>query len=219
MSLICFSCGKVELCNLIWRIKLEYKHFIEFALGGNMDKEKEQILREIYEHTIDCDYNRCNQFKAYSKYSKKYRTWQKRQNISLLLLISYYMFSYSFPEIVLNFKFIEVFPLVFSVFAVFSELWCLFGDYSGLSNRCWISAQAYSRLYRKCQFFYNHNELNDIELLKLKAKDLVEQLNEYNLFSPHIDEDIYKKTKEELKNKSYPIEEIINNSTFPLKLS
>ena len=121
------------------------------------------------------------------------------------------MLSYSMPEIVSNFALV---PVIFSIVAVFSELLCLFGDYSGLANRCWISAQAYTRLYRNCQFFHNHYDFDDTEILRLKTKNLAEQLNGYNLFSPHIDEKIYKKTNEELCNKSYPLEEIINNKCF-----
>lgn len=176
-----------------------------------MDKERERILREILEHTIDCDYNRSIQFKAHKKYSRKYRICQTIQNISLLFLIGYYILFYSIPQIMFHYKWMGVVPVICSIVAVFFELWCLFGDYLGLANRCWISGQAYTKLYRDCQFFHNHYDLNDIEILRLKAKDIAEQLNGYNLFSPHIDEKIFKETEVELHNKIYPLKEIINN--------
>ncbi|MDO5095470.1 MAG: hypothetical protein Q4D65_02825 [Peptostreptococcaceae bacterium] len=194
-----------------------------------MDKELEKVLEEVLEHTKDCNYNRAQNFIMYNKYKRKYEFFEICQNVCLICIIVFYALSYgnsNFDEDVFIFQNyvkylwhtdsisiylpLQLIPALLSVIAIALELWSSFRGYANLSQRCWLAAHSYSRLYRECQFVHNHFADMEISLVRQKACSIASELNDLNLLSPHIEEGVYKKVDIDLKDARYPIENVIH---------
>lgn len=168
-----------------------------------MEKSIEKILDEILEHTKDCDANRTQHFNENIRYSKWNKVLNIAQIICLVCIIAYYM-----VKPLGNLE-NDLFPIIVSAIATIVQIITYFSGCEKLAQRHWLAAQAYSRLYRDCQFFCTHYvEIND-ELLRQKAQDISIELCNLNLMSPELNERSYRKVKDQLTIKKYPIEKVI----------
>lgn len=165
---------------------------------------KEQVLNEILEHTQDCDYNRSEHFIE----KKRYSFWSKVLDIiqmaCLICIIIYYMVG-------MEGLFTNVYiPICLSISATVAQLIAYLSNCTDLAQQHWIAAQAYTRLYRECQFFYtNFSEINNIDILRQKAQDISDEICDLNLMAPELRSSAYNKAKKELNNKNYAIETVI----------
>ncbi len=162
-----------------------------------------QIRKEILEHTIDCDYNRNLHFNEYNHYSKVSRLLNAGQMISLILIILIYSVFY---EIGIEKTWINLTVIGLSVVATTLQLIDYFWSFSSLAQQHWLAAQAYSRLYRQCQFFPSHYGVNcDKTIAREAAKNICNELFDLNLMSPNLSRRNFSKVAAELKGKKYPI--------------
>jgi hypothetical protein len=175
-----------------------------------MDANRELIINEILEHTIDCDYNRSLHFIEYERYNRISRFLNLLQIVSLLVLVVFC--SVIIPEIELKSSLLEyIIPIILSVIATTAELIDYFCNFSDLSQQHWLAAQAYARLYRQCQFFPSHYGMNcDESIMREAAVNICNELFDLNLMSPDLSEKNYIKVTKKLANKKYPIESVFH---------
>lgn len=176
-----------------------------------MYQDIDQLLNEILEHTKDCDFNRTQHFAQNKRLNIMEKGLNSVQIGCLIALIVYYMVAsqIEFPNPLI----MTLLPIVLSIVATITELISYFSNCGELSQRHWLAAQAYTRLYRECQFFCTHYaEINDINVLRQKAHDISNAICDLNLLSPNLDEKTYSKATLLLGNKHYPIEDVITEA-------
>lgn len=173
----------------------------------NKEHEMEQILSEILEHTADCDCNRAQHFKEYDKYSKWDNFFNITQAIILIVLVSFFMLKNDFP-------FLDEWswaPIILSAIATGLQLMDYYFDCGTVADHHWMAAQAYSRLYRQCQFFSSDYANASLDEIRAVAKSISSELYDLNIMSPDLNDKTYNKVKNGLENKKYPIQEVFRS--------
>jgi len=179
-----------------------------------MDLSYTKLFEEIREHTIDCDYNRAQHHLEYQTTSRKANICRGIQIACLLSLIIYYMVIPELSDTWTDNILIKFTPLFFSIVATITQIIEYCGNFTELSQRHWIAAQAYTRIYRECQFFHIHYAKVGIDVMRAKAQDIASELSDLNNVSPTLNEKTYKKITPCLKDKHYPIDDIISKGAI-----
>lgn len=172
-----------------------------------MERNIEKILGEILEHTIDCDADRAQHFNENIRYSKWNKILNILQIICLICIVAYYMVESEIKS--WGIAGMNLWPIAWSALATTIQIVTYFSGCEKLARQHWIAAQAYSRLYRDCQFFCTHHAEISEEVLRQKAQDISVELCNLNLMSPELNDKSYSKVVDKLASKKYPIEKVI----------
>lgn len=176
-------------------------------LKMNKEHEIEQILNEILEHTADCDCNRSQHFKEYDRYSKWDNFFNITQAIILIALVSFFMLKSDFPCL----DEWSWAPIILSAIATALQLMDYYFDCGTVADHHWMAAQAYSRLYRQCQFFPSNYANASLDEIRAVARSISSELYDLNIMSPDLNDKTYRKVKDRVENKKYPIQEVFRS--------
>lgn len=173
-----------------------------------MDFSKEFVLDELREHTSDCDAARNQHYYMENRYQKMSVILETVKSTSFLATIAIYV------VIVSGFSqnsVITAISLVLSVLSTILEILSYMLRLSDKATEHWKSAQMYSELYRKCQFFCSDYANSSVDVWREKLKDISEELSRIALLSPGVSTNSYSKACANLSQKKYPVHKAIMN--------
>lgn len=101
--------------------------------------------------------------------------------------------------------------LIISIIGTILQMIGYYYQFGEKAQQHWQSAQAYTRLYRKLQFFFTRYPKAEISEFQLAANLLREELSDLNMISPDLNSKTYRMIENNLKDKTYPIQNIISN--------
>lgn len=174
-----------------------------------MTKKERELLMEIREHTIDCDWNRVEHFYLYNRYIKIVRYFHITEAMLLFSLLLYYIISSTWPGIN-SIGWLKIVPLGLSIAALCVQMIDYYTNYGERADQHWTAAQAYSRLYRECQFFPVHYANTSVVELTRILHDICNELHDLGTLSPNVENKAYLKASIELKDKKYPVDRLLN---------
>lgn len=173
------------------------------------DERKIELLLEAKEHVVDCDYNRAQHFNMYDRYMFKAKAIRLFEAAFLFGIILCYIVSATIPGWN-NSKISAIAPVALSILALCLQMFDYYTNYDDKADHHWMAAQAYSRLYRECQFLPVHYEKIPTGEFIRTLHDICIELHDLNTLSPHLDNKSYIKVKDGLKDKEYPVDRLIN---------
>lgn len=164
--------------------------------------EREYLLEELKEHTQDCDCARSQHYYEEKQCRRYARRFNFAQSVVFLATITFYVLIVSGLG---ENSFITVVSVVLTVASTLLEIMSYMLSYEEDAMAHWKSAQMYSELYRKCQFFVSDYANASMDVWREKLKDIAEELSRISSFSPALSDASYNEWAKYGYSKEYPV--------------
>ena len=173
-----------------------------------MLNEREHLLNELIEHTIDCDCARNQHFYDEKECRKKARMFNKIQSVVFLCTIATYVLIVSGikQEMWLN-----ILGIVLTLFSTMLEILSYMLRYDEEAMSHWKAAQMYSELYRKCQFFCSDYVNASLDVWREKLRDISEELSRISSLSPSVSDESFDDWEKWGYEKKYPVYRVVKD--------
>lgn len=171
-----------------------------------MKNEREYLLNELKEHTLDSDCARGQHFYE----EKLLRTYASLFNIikSSVFLATIAIYVLIVSGIKLS-NYINNIAIALTLASTLLEILSYMLRFEEKAMDHWKAAQMYSELYRKCQFFYPTYSSFSFDVWREKLNDISEELSRISLLSPSVSKRSYKDWENNNRNKNYPVDKAI----------
>ncbi len=165
-------------------------------------RDIEFIFNELLEHTRDCDSAKSQHFYHERECRKNSKIFNGIKSVVFLLTIATYVLIVSGVRQYLWLNYIGIFLTLASTLLEIMSYMLRF-DEEAMSH--WKSAQVYSELYRKCQFFYADYQNEPFEVWRARLNDISQELSRISSLSPSVSSKSYNKWAEKGYSKKYPV--------------
>lgn len=172
-----------------------------------MQAERKALLEELREHTEDCDCARSQHFFEEKRSKNKKQIFSSIQAVVFLTTIAIYVVTSQGNT---QSALMDVTLLVLAVVSTLLEILASRFKFEEEAIAHWKSAQMYSELYRKCQFFYAHYSDASLEVWKEKLEEISEELSRISLLSPSVSQESYIEWQKSADKKIYPIDRVMD---------
>ena len=171
-----------------------------------MKNEREFLLNELKEHTLDSDCAKGQHFYEEKRYRTKAHAFNIIKSVVFLITIATYVLIVSGIEPNACFNNISIMLVLASTLL---EILSYILRYEEKAMEHWKSAQMYSELYRKCQFFCSMYGDFSLDVWREKLNDISEELSRISLLSPSVSEESYMDWRKNNSEKKYPVDKAI----------
>lgn len=171
-----------------------------------MKNEREFLLNELKEHTLDSDCAKGQHFYEETIYRIKAKYFNISKSVVFLATIATYVLIVS--GVSCNRWFNDI-CIMLVLASTLLEILSYMLRYEEKAMEHWKAAQMYSELYRKCQFFCSMYSDCSLDVWREKLTDISEELSRISLLSPSVSLKSYKKWEENNLNKKYPVHKAI----------
>ena len=171
-----------------------------------MKNEREFLLNELKEHTLDSDCAKGQHFYEEKRYRTKAHAFNIIKSVVFLITIATYVLIVSGIEPNACFNNISIMLVLASTLL---EILSYILRYEEKAMEHWKSAQMYSQLYRKCQFFCSMYGDFSLDVWREKLNDISEELSRISLLSPSVSEESYMDWRKNNSEKKYPVDKAI----------
>lgn len=173
-----------------------------------MTSEREFLLNELKEHTIDCDCAKNQHFYDERICRKKAKIFSKLQSLVFLLTIATYVLIVSGMQ---QSGWLSFIGIVLALSSTMLEIMSYMLRYEDEAMEHWKAAQMYSEIYRKCQFFYSNYANSTLDVWREKLNDISEELSRISSLSPSVSNKSYEEWEKNSANKKYPVHKAIRD--------
>ena len=171
-----------------------------------MKNEREFLLNELKEHTLDSDCAKGQHFYEEKRYRTKAHAFNIIKSVVFLITIATYVLIVSGIEPNACFNNISIMLVLASTLL---EILSYILRCEEKAMEHWKSAQMYSELYRKCQFFCSMYGDFSLDVWREKLNDISEELSRISLLSPSVSEESYMDWRKNNSEKKYPVDKAI----------
>lgn len=201
----------MKFCNNVIEInkttdKLYYEYFYtggQFKMNRN---EREFLLNELIEHTMDCDCAKSQHFYDEKNSRKKAKIFNYVQSITFLLTIATYVLIVSGIQ---QYSWLNFAGIVLTLVSTLLEIMSYMLRFDEEAMNHWKAAQMYSELYRKCQFFCSDYQNESLDVWRARLNDISEELSRISSLSPSVSEKSYSEWAKYGYSKKYPVHKAV----------
>lgn len=173
-----------------------------------MGAEQKALIEELIEHTKDCDCARSQHFYEERKLKLYGKIFNIAQDVFFLATIATYVLIYVGIH---SWKYINILGIILTVVSTLLQLLSYMLKFDEEAMAHWKSAQIYSELYRKCQFFYTHHYQLSLAVWRAELEEISEELSRISLLSPGVSKRSYIEWEKTGGKKQYSIYKMIKD--------